>query len=229
MLKALETKIDYVFKNPQLLTQALTHRSYRNENKAKRYPDNERLEFLGDALLGFVVRDYLFTKFPEKSPGELTVLTGSLVTRETAAEIASSLGLNEFLLLSRGESKDFKSRKTILANTFEALIAAIYLDQGFMEGFRAAERFIKKFVLIRLDKNPTIDSLIDWKSKLQTVAQEKIGMTPRYEMMSSRGPDHNKVFVMAAYLGDSFVAKGKGKNKKEAELMAAKNALQQMK
>ena len=220
----LETNIGTTFKNKDLLKQAFIHRSYLNENRTVKLEHNERLEFLGDAVLELVITDYLYKKYPEKNEGDLTAYRSSLVNSNTLSDAAEKIGLNAFLLLSKGEAKDTgRARQFILANTFEALVGAIYLDQG----YDAANTFIASqlFDLIEdiVEKNKYIDS----KSKFQEQAQEKVGITPSYKLIKETGPDHNKIFTVGVYLREDLVVTGDGKSKQEAEQDAAEKALEQ--
>jgi len=222
-LSVLENKLGFVFKNKDLLREALTHRSYLNENPSWGLPHNERLEFLGDAVLELVVTEILFNKFPSYPEGQLTSFRAALVNYQIMAEVAKDLGLEEFILLSRGEAKDTgRARKVILANAMEAVIGAIYLDSGIKE----VERIIKEFLI-----NPYLKQIIeaglykDPKSHLQEIVQERMKLTPTYRTLEEWGPDHKKIFKMGVYFGDKLIAEGEGYSKQEAEIEAAKNAL----
>lgn len=209
------------FSDKNLLQTAFTHRSYINESKVGG-EHNERLEFLGDAVLEIVVTDHLFRAYPESPEGELTAYRAALVNSTTLSEAAESLNMNECLLLSRGESKDTgRARATILANAFEAIVGAIYLDQG----YDASAMFIKKNILSKTDTLVASGAWKDAKSAFQEVAQSKFGTTPRYELVSSTGPDHDKHFVVALFVGDKEASRGEGKSKQEAEQSAAERAL----
>jgi len=222
-LSALESKIGFVFKNKALLKEAFTHRSYLNENPSWGVSHNERLEFLGDAVLELAVTEILFNKFSQYPEGQLTSLRAALVNYQIMAEVAKNLGFDEFILLSRGEAKDIgRARKVILANAMEAVIGAVYLDAGYQE----AKRIIEEFIV-----NPNLNNVIegglykDPKSHLQEIVQEKMKLTPTYQMLEEWGPDHKKIFKMGVYFGDKLVAEGEGYSKQEAEIEAAKNAL----
>lgn len=221
--KQFEQSVSISFKNKDLLTQAFLHRSYLNENRGIRLEHNERLEFLGDAVLELVVTHFLFDKFPEKPEGELTAFRSALVNTVTLSSVAASLSMDDYLLLSKGEAKDTgRARQYILANTFEAFVGALYLDQG----YDAAKRFIEKNIF------PLIDEIVekrlwqDHKSFFQEKAQEKVSITPSYQTLREEGPDHDKKFVVGVFLGDELVAEGEGRSKQEAEQDAAKNALE---
>lgn len=219
---ALEKKLNLRFKNKDLLIQAFTHRSYLNENPDFCLSHNERLEFLGDAVLELVITEYLYQKYPKKSEGELTNWRAALVNAKMLSGIARDLGFNDFLLLSRGEAKELgKARQYILANTFEALIGAIYLDQG----YKACQDFIKKYLIIKLPEIIEKGLFKDAKSRFQEEAQERVGITPIYKVLEEWGPDHAKHFMVGVFLGEELVAKGEGSSKQEAELEAAQNAL----
>jgi ribonuclease III len=220
--KPLEKKLNLKFKNKDLLIQAFCHRSFLNENPDFYLNNNERLEFLGDAVLELVVTENLFEKYPKKSEGELTNWRAALVNARMLAEIAKGLGLNSFLLLSKGETKELgKARQYILANTFEALVGAIYLDQG----YKKAEDFIKKHVIKKLPEIVEKGLFKDAKSRFQEEAQERVGITPTYKVVREWGPDHAKHFIIGVFLEKELVAKGKGFSKQEAEEVAAENAL----
>lgn len=219
-----ENKIGVSFKNQDLLKQAFVHRSYLNENRGFKLGHNERLEFLGDAVLELAITKYLFEKYPEKPEGELTSLRSALVNTNTLSEIGLGLGLNDFLLLSRGEAKDTgRARQYILANTMEALIGAIYLDQG----YESAESFISKNVSPVLEKVIAESLWIDSKSRFQEIAQDETGITPTYKTEKESGPDHDKHFTVGVYLKNELVATGEGKSKQDAEQSAARKALEE--
>ncbi len=219
----LEKKLNLKFKNKDLFIQAFCHRSYLNENPDFYLPNNERLEFLGDAVLEQVVTEYLYQNYPKKSEGELTNWRAALVNAKMLGDLAKDLGFNDFLLLSRGEAKEVgKARQYILANTFEALIGAIYLDQG----YKASQDFIKKHLTVKLPEIIEKGLFKDAKSRFQEEAQEKLGITPTYKVLAEWGPDHAKHFVIGVFLEKELVAKGEGSSKQEAELEAAQNALE---
>jgi len=221
-LTKLETIIQVTFKNRDLLEQSLVHRSYLNENPHFRLSHNERLEFLGDAVLELVVTEILFAEFPEKPEGELTSLRAALVNSKMLSEISQRVGLNEYLMLSRGEAKDTgRARTFILANTFEALIGAIYLDQG----YAAARAFIEHTLMPELASVLAGKLYQDPKSLFQEEAQERVGLTPSYEVLREWGPDHDKHFVIGVFLGREVIAEGEGPSKQIAQEEAAKNAL----
>jgi ribonuclease-3 len=220
--KKFEEKAGIEFQDKSLLKQAFTHRSYINENKGSKLAHNERLEFLGDAVLELVVTDFLFEKYDDKPEGELTTYRSALVNAVTLSEIASNLDMNDYLLLSKGETKDVgRARQFILANTIEAVIGAIYLDQGYDE----AQSFIDTHILAFADKMISRGNLVDAKSTFQEKAQEHTGITPAYKLIRDSGPDHDKSFTVGVYLGKDKVAEGDGKSKQEAEQSAAQRAL----
>ena len=205
-----------------LLEQAFTHRSYLNENRATGREHNERLEFLGDAILELVVTEFLYTKYPDKPEGELTAFRAALVNTQSISDAATKLGMNDYLLLSRGEAKDTgRARQIILANAFEAVIGALYLDAG----YEPARKFIDDQLFHKTDEVVEKRLWQDAKSKFQEIAQDIVGVTPRYEIVSQSGPDHDKRFVTGVYLGSDRVATGEGRSKQEAEQAAAENAL----
>lgn len=217
-----EKKTGILFKNKELLKQAFLHRSYINENTNTGLSHNERLEFLGDAVLELVVTDYLYRKYPTHTEGELTALRSALVNAVIISEVASAAGMNEYLLLSKGESKDMgKARQYILANTYEAYVGAVYMDSGYDN----AEKFITDTLLPHTDEIVSKKLWRDAKSLVQEKAQEFFNTTPAYKVMSESGPDHDKHFTVGIYFGPDFIAEGKGKSKQEAEQKAAGEAL----
>jgi ribonuclease-3 len=216
-------KLGINFKNKDLLTQAFTHRSYLNENPSFNLDHNERLEFLGDAVIELIVTENLYKEYPEKAEGELTNWRAALVNAKMMTSVAEELGFNDFLLLSKGEAKEGgKARAYILANTFEALLGAMYLDSG----YEPCAEFIKKYLLNNLPKIIKDGSYKDSKSKFQERAQEKVSITPNYKVIKESGPDHDKTFVVGVYLLEELVAEGKGSSKQEAEEAAAEQALE---
>ncbi len=219
-----EKSIGIVFKNKDLLRHAFTHRSFINENKGQIREHNERLEFLGDAVLELIVTDYLFNKYPEKTEGDLTSYRSALVNSTTLAALATELGMNDFLLLSHGESKDTgRARVYILANTFEAFLGALYIDQG----YDAAKKFTAQHVFPLTDNIVEKGLWMDAKSRFQELAQEKIGSTPIYKTIKETGPDHDKEFTVGVYIGKDLAATGEGRSKQEAEQDAARKGLRE--
>ncbi len=223
-LLVLEKTIKTKFKNKNLLQQALVHRSFINENQKFKIDHNERLEFLGDAVLELVVTDFLYKNYPNPE-GELTNWRAALVNSTNLATVAREIGIEEFLYLSKGENNDKnqKARNYILANATEAIIGAVYIDQG----YGAAEKFIKKFILSKLNDILKNKLYLDAKTAFQESSQKKIGVTPSYFVINEEGPDHNKIFTVEVRLGKDVVAQGKGFSKQEAETEAARAALKE--
>lgn len=218
----LAKKLGLEFKDIHILAKAFTHRSYLNEHRNSGLEHNERLEFLGDAVLELAVTNFLYKTYPKKPEGDMTAYRSALVNAVTLATVAETLGLNNYLLLSKGEAKDTgRARQYILANTIEALIGAIYLDQG----YDAAAKFIDDHVHVLIHDVIEKKKFIDSKSLFQEMAQEHTSTTPRYELMKEFGPDHDKVFTVGVFLGDVHIANGEGKSKQEAETQAAHKAL----
>jgi len=215
----LEKFIGTSFKNKDFLKQAVTHRSYLNEHPNFGLHHNERLEFLGDAVLEIIVTEYLFDRFPEHDEGDLTNWRASLVNAKMLAVVAKEINLEDYLYLSKGESKDknSKARQYILANAVEALIGAVYLDQG----MRYAKKFVKEHLVSKLDYILSNRLYLDAKSKFQEKSQEEYGITPHYKVLSESGPDHAKTFEVGLYIKDDLVAKGRGSSKQEAQTDAA--------
>jgi ribonuclease III len=220
---AFAAQLGLSFKNPNLFIEALTHRSYLNEHREYGGSHNERLEFLGDAVLELAATDFLFKKFTTKPEGELTSYRAALVNTISLSETARAIGMNDFLLLSKGEAKDTgRARDVILADAFEAIIGALYLDAG----YAAAEAFIEKHLCSKIDEVIEKRSYQDAKSRFQEAAQEKRGITPLYETQTEVGPDHDKRFTVGVFVGNEEIAKGEGKSKQEAEQDAARVALE---
>lgn len=220
--KELQKKLGIKFKNENLLKQAFIHRSYLNENPALGLGHNERLEFLGDAVLELVTTEYLFKNYPDLAEGEMTNLRAALVNSQMLSKVSERLDFNDYLYLSRGESKEIgRGRQYILANTFEAFVGAFYIDSG----YQPAKDLIWKVLI------PALDDIIknklwrDAKSLFQEEAQKIVGITPNYEVLEESGPDHDKIFKIGVYLGKELVASGSGSSKNEAEQSAAINAL----
>lgn len=220
----LQTKIGYRFKNISLLKEALTHSSYANEHKAQHIKYNERLEFLGDAVLSIVVSDYIFKNCPELPEGELTKLRASLVCEKSLFEFAKKINLGKYLVLSKGERNNGGSeRPSILSDAFEALIAAIYIDGG-MEN---ASKYVLGFIIPAI-KNTKKKRINDYKTTLQEIIQKNPGEHLEYVLVNESGPDHNKHFVVEVHLNSNVIGKGGGRSKKEAEQQAAREALELM-
>lgn len=218
----LEKTLGLKFKNQDLLTQALIHRSYINEHPEVKLDHNERLEFLGDAVLEIIVTEYLYANY-ENPEGELTNWRAALVNSKTLSEIAREVGLDEQILLSKGESQDSesKARQCILADALEALIGAIYLDQGPLK----AKKFINKWILVKLPEILEKKLYLDAKTKFQEAAQEKAGITPSYKVLREWGPAHAKTFEVGLYLDKELIASGEGNSKQEAQVRAAEEGL----
>ena len=225
MYEKLEKQIGLKFKDYDLLRNAFIHRSYLNEHKKSELENNERLEFLGDAVLELVVTEYLYGNYPNPE-GDLTNWRSALVKGEMLAKIARKLDLGEYLFLSKGEEKSGgRSKDYLLANTFESLIGVIYLQLG----YDSSKKFISEFLLVHLEEILESGSHIDAKSKFQEMAQEKVGVTPVYQMLYDEGPDHDKNFTMGAYIDDRMVGKGSGGSKQIAEQKAAADSLKRLK
>jgi ribonuclease-3 len=222
-LKKLEKKLDFKFKNLDKLKQALVHRSYINEHPDFTLGHNERLEFLGDAVLELIITKYLFNHYPEKPEGVLTNWRASLVNSKMLYQVASELKLNNYLYLSKGEAKEgtSKSRQYIMADAVEAIIGAMYLDQGIDK----VEVFVNEYIVSKLHHIITNELYLDPKSRLQELAQDKESITPYYDLLKEEGPDHEKIFSIGVYFDNKLIAKGKGSSKHEAEVNAAKKAL----
>ncbi len=218
-----EKKTNIIFNDKKLLEQAFIHRSYINENTGLSLCHNERLEFLGDAVLELIVTDYLYNKYPDHDEGDLTAYRSALVNAVIIGEIALALGMNEYLLLSKGEAKDIgKARGYILANTYEAYVGAVYLDRG----YDVAKSFIAKTLFNKIDTIVAKKLWRDPKSLVQEKSQEFLNVTPSYKVLHEAGPDHDKHFTIGIFFGADLIAEGKGKSKQEAEQSAAKNALE---
>ena len=216
--------IGVTFNDITLLRTACTHRSYLNENRGEDMEHNERMEFLGDAVLELVVTSFLYRKYTDKAEGALTSYRSAIVNTVSLTKVAEHAGLNDYILLSKGEAKDTgRARSIILANTVEAVIGAIYLDQG----YNIAANFISDYILNVIDIEEIVanKAWIDAKSRFQEKAQEKIGITPSYKTLKEVGPDHDKKFTLGVFLGDVQVASGSGPSKQEAEQVAAEKAL----
>lgn len=221
-LTLLQELLGFNFKDSQLLLSAVTHRSYLNEHRESTWEHNERLEFLGDAVLELVVTDFLFSKYPEKPEGELTAIRAALVNTNSLAAASELLGVNKYLLMSKGESKDEgRARQYILANVFEACIGAIYLDGG----YDAAKEFIAGRLFAGTEEIVHKRLWQDAKSRFQELSQERASITPTYDTVSQDGPDHDRIFTVGVFLRHEKVAEGKGRSKQEAEQQAAQAAM----
>lgn len=218
-----ESMIGVSFANKALLEQAFTHRSYINENPRTNLEHNERLEFLGDAVIELIVTDALYRQYPNNAEGDLTAYRSALVNAIIMGEVATELGMNDFLLLSKGESKDTgRARQTILANTYESFVGALYLDQG----YDACKKFVENTLLPRLPDIIAKKAWRDAKSRIQEEAQDRLSVTPSYEVISESGPDHDKYFTVGIFFGEKKIAEGKGRSKQEAQQNAAQSALE---
>ncbi len=215
--------VGVTFKDTKHLLVAITHRSYLNEHREATQDHNERYEFLGDAVLELVVTDFLFEKFPGKPEGDLTSIRAALVNTVSLAEASGKMGINDYLLLSKGEAKDTgRARQYILANAFEAVVGSLYLDQG----YEAAQQFIASHLFAQTESIVEQRLWQDAKSRFQEVAQEHVNITPNYSVLSQVGPDHDRVFTVGAFLGEEKIAEGQGRAKQEAEQKAAATAIE---
>ena len=215
--------IGVAFEDITLLREAFTHRSYLNEHKNTNLKHNERLEFLGDAVLELVMTEYLFAKYPDEPEGKLTAYRSALVNTNSISDAATAWGMNDYLLLSRGEAKDLgRARQYILANTFEAVIGAIFLDRG----YDVAKEFIGNSLFKQLDAIVENRGWQDAKSRFQEESQERTGITPNYIVLKETGPDHDKRFEVGVYIGSELVARGEGASKQDAEQVAAEAGLE---
>lgn len=219
-----QAKLGFTFKDTSLLERAFIHRSYLNEHPKLGLEHNERIEFLGDAVLELVVTDFLYRTYPNPE-GDLTNWRSALVKTESLAAVAGELGIAEFFKLSRGEAKgNARSHALISANAVEALIGAMYLDQG----YDTAKDFITKHIISRLEHILASGAWLDPKSRFQELAQERFGLTPSYKVIEEAGPDHDKVFTIGAYIGDTLYGKGSGSSKQAGQQEAATSALKRL-
>jgi len=217
----LEDKLDYVFRDASLVETALTHRSWMNETQDTLRTDNERLEFLGDAVLALVSSDLLMKRFPEQPEGELSKARAAIVNEAGLARIADTLTLGQWIFLGRGEEQaGGRLKRSLLANAFEALVGAVYLDGGFAAAYRVAGQLIEPSLA-----DVPAEANKDFKSRLQELAQAKLQMAPSYTVLSERGPDHAKTFEVAILIGDKEYGRAFGRSKKEAQQSAAEQAL----
>jgi len=220
--KELEQKLNIKFKDQELLQNAFVHRSYLNERPGFNLPSNERLEFLGDAVLQLTVSEHLYKTYPSEPEGQLTNFRASIVNAKSLSAVSGQLRLGEYLLLSRGEeASGGRDRPYLLANTFEALLGVIYLDQG----LEVARTFVHTHLIPLLPDIIEKKLYKDFKSNLQEVAQEKLALTPVYRLIKEEGPDHAKSFTVGAYLGDDLAGQGAGSSKQAAEQAAAESAI----
>jgi len=222
-LSELQGEISYQFNDPDLLNVALTHRSYANERPGGEFRDNERLEFLGDSVLNVIISHLIMERFPHCHEGELTRLRASLVNEKSLARISKNLGINQYLLLGKGESlRRGREKSSLISDVYEALIGAVYLDGGFEKAFEV----VKKQFTPLLDKGLTDDG--DFKTKVQQISQSRFGSSPRYRLSDMMGPEHDKTFGAEIYIADQLYGYGTGKNKKEAQQNAAQEALKRI-
>lgn len=223
MIKDLETAIGYRFRNIQLLQNALTHSSYANERWHNSLLSNERLEFLGDSVLGMLVAEYLYGTFPDRPEGELTRMRADMVCEHTLATVANRIGLGEHLLLGHGEERlGGRSRESILADATESVIAACFLDGG----LEAAAQFVKQYILVEVPVSKPNN--MDYKTALQELVQQKKNQVLSYALVGQSGPDHDKLFDVEVSLNGAVVGRGSGRSKKRAEQMAAKSAMERL-
>jgi ribonuclease-3 len=223
-LNELEKHLGAVFQDKLLLTQALTHKSYLNENKTWPVSHNERLEFLGDAVVEILVTEFLFRKYPNKGEGELTAYRSALVCTETHAALAGKLGIKEQIKMSRGQARDSgRALEVILADAFEAVVGALYLDQG----MAAVKSLLDRLLFSGVYSTIALQVKKDTKSRFQELAQQHWKTTPMYKVLEANGPDHDKTFVVGVYIGGTETARGSGSSKKHAEEEAARVALEQ--
>ncbi len=221
-LVSLEEILGVVFNDKGLILSAITHRSYLNEHRNATQDHNERLEFLGDAVLELVVTDYLFKTYPDKPEGELTAIRAALVNTVSLSAASEALGVNPYLLMSKGEAKDEgRARQYILANVFEAFIGAMFLDQG----FEVARTFVARELFPKTEEIVRKKLWQDAKSRFQELGQEHSSVTPTYQLMGQAGPDHDRVFTVGVFLRQEKIAEGSGRSKQEAEQAAAEKAL----
>lgn len=219
-MKKLIDKLGIKFNNEELLSKALTHRSYLNESDA--LESNERMEFLGDAVLELVVSSYLFKKYSLEHEGILTNYRSAMVRTESLAEVSLKLGLGQELKMSKGEEQNGgRENASLLANTFEAVVGAIYLDQG----TKSVRNLLQKYLFPKLPEIIRSKAYVDFKSKLQAIAQEEINITPTYKVTKEIGPDHDKLFYVTCHAGKKVLGKGEGKSKQQAEQDSAREAL----
>jgi len=220
-----EKNIEIEFKNKALLYESLAHRSYLNENPNWQYSHNERLEYLGDAVLELIVSEFLFSRYQNYPEGQLTAVRAALVNFQFLAKIAKNIHLDDFIFLSRGETQDTgKAKEVILANTFEAVLGAIYLDRG----YQTASEFVKKRILVNTEEIIEKGLYKDPKSLLQEIIQDRLRVTPTYGVLSESGLDHQKVFKIGVYFNGDLIAEAEGLSKQEGEVKAAEKALEKI-
>lgn len=220
-MRDFEEILGYEFNNKELIITALTHSSYANENRKDKVKYNERLEFLGDSVLGMVTAKHLFSHFPDMPEGQMSKMRAELVCEQSLETVAKELHIGDYLRLGKGEElSGGRERKSILADAVESVIAALYLDSG----LELAESFINKYILSKIETGSYV--IKDYKTLLQELVQKKSGQIIKYELIGESGPDHNKIFTSAMFLNDKLMGEGSGKSKKEAEQMAAKKAME---
>lgn len=221
-LQEIESRLDYSFRDPGLLISALTRRSFWHENRSTCSENNERMEFLGDAVLGLIIADILYEKYPESNEGDLQKKRASIVNRGALARLMRNLGLAQFIRMGKGdEISGCRDRDSILADTLEAILASIYIDSGFTKIYEVIQRHFFELVEDASDTNRIDDS----KSRLQELTQAELGLTPSYEVLEEWGEEHRKTFCVAVYVGENLAGKGEGGSKREAAQMAARKAL----
>jgi ribonuclease-3 len=223
--KEIEEKLGVTFKNPRLLKTALTHRSYLNEHRGMNLKNNERFEFLGDAVLELIISSELFKKYPKKPEGELTAIRSAVVRTESLAQESRLLGIGENILMSRGEEESGgKDKDFILANTYEALLGAIYLDQG----LDVCREFVRRTALKKVNRVVDQELFIDPKTRVQELIQAKYKVTPTYTLIKEQGPDHDKTFTVGLKVGRKVMSKGTGVSKQKAEEDAARKCIEKL-
>lgn len=224
-LKALEKAIGYSFKKRELLQRAMTHKSYANENKLASDHHNERLEFLGDAVLELAISELLMTRYPHFSEGDLSKLRAAIVNEKQLASFSRGFGLGDYLYLGKGEEQTSgREKPSLLADAYEAILGAIYLDRGFDK----ATQVIRRHYSGLLDGTPSEDFYKDYKTELQEKSQGLYRAIPRYRLVGEKGPDHDKVFEVELSIRNEVLGRGEGRNKKDAEQQAAREALQKL-
>lgn len=225
IVKQVTEILGVTFKEPKFLTEALTHRSFVNENRVEKVDHNERCEFLGDAVLELIISEYLFRTYNDRPEGELTSFRAATVRTESLAEVARELRFGEFLRMSKGEeATGGRDKDYLLANSFEAVLGAIYLDQG----FAACQSFLERVIIPKIDNIVKYRLDIDSKTRFQEVAQSVYKQTPTYQLIKEEGPDHEKIFTMGAFIGDKNMGEGMGNSKQKAEEQAAFQALKKV-
>jgi ribonuclease III len=225
ILSNLQQILAYTFNDTNLLNNALIHRSFVNENPAHSYKDNERLEFLGDAVIGLCLSDMLIKKFPDYAEGQLSKLRAYVVNEHSLADLARKLNIGDYLLLGKGEEgSGGRTKNSILSNAFEAVTAAIYLDRGFKEVYK----FLRRIFAPLIEEETKSLTYRDYKTALQEICQNRFKETPKYTLIRETGPDHDKIFEISLAVAGTITAAGTGKSKKEAEQRAAQKALEEL-